>query len=79
MGEAQDALHIQIEHFTGQEIPTWVASCEPIGLVTDGDDFEESLANLQEALDVCLEDTDTVAEFNFIPSPRVVLHCAKTA
>lgn len=79
MSEAQDTLHIQIEHFTGQEEgdvghPYYVASCDPIGLVTDGDDFEELLANLQEALEVCLDDTDTVAEFNVIPNPRVVLH-----
>ncbi len=79
MREIQDTLHVQIEHFTGEEEddvghPYYVASCDAIGLVTDGSNFEELLVNLQEALAVCLEDTDTVAEFNTVPNPRVVLH-----
>ena len=79
MSEVQDTLHIQIEHFTGQEEddvghPYYVASCDPIGLVTDGSSFEELLVNLREVLELCLEDTDTVADFNVIPNPRVVLH-----
>jgi predicted RNase H-like HicB family nuclease len=80
MSEVKDTLHILVEYFTGQEEgeddvghPYYVASCDTIGLVTDGDTFEDLLANLREALDVCLEDTDTIAEFNVVPNPRVVL------
>jgi predicted RNase H-like HicB family nuclease len=40
---------------------------------TDGRTFSELLKNLEEAIAICLEDTDTVAAFNLIPNPRVKL------
>jgi predicted RNase H-like HicB family nuclease len=92
MGNPKDTLHIQIEYFTGQEEgeddvghPYYVASCDVIGLITEGDTFEELLVNLQEALDASLEEIDTIAEYNVVPDARVVLqmdmpgYYAKTA
>jgi predicted RNase H-like HicB family nuclease len=74
MQKPYDTLHIQVEHFTGQEEgeddtghPYYVASCDVIGLVTEGDTFEELLSNLQEALAASLEDVDTLAEYNVLP------------
>ena len=80
MSNPQDTLHIQIEYFTGHEEgdddvghPYYVASCDVIGLVTEGDTFEELLANLQEALDVSLEKVDTLAEYNVMPDAQIFL------
>jgi predicted RNase H-like HicB family nuclease len=53
--------------------PYYVASNDELGLVTDGQTFEELLANLREALELCLEDRDTVAELNLAKNLRVVI------
>lgn len=79
MSKPADKLIVQVEYFTGQEEgdighPYYAASCDPIGLVTDGETFEELLANLQEALAASLDGADTLAEYNVIPNPRVILH-----
>jgi predicted RNase H-like HicB family nuclease len=42
--------------------------------VTEGDTFEELLANLEEALGACLMETDTIALYNLLPDARIVLH-----
>ena len=59
-----DTLHIRVEYFTGLEEddgsgqPYYVASSDAIGLVTEGETFEELLVNLREVLSLCLEDGD---------------------
>ena len=75
MSDVRNTLVVQVEYSTEDEDygPVYVATCDDIGLVTDGRTFEELLANLREALAVCLEDTDTVTEFNLRPNPRVIL------
>jgi len=77
MSEAKETLHIRIEYFDGQDegdvgYPYYVASCDDIGLVTDGRTFEELLTNVREVLDLCFEDTDAVTEYNVVPDPRIV-------
>ena len=75
MGEIQETLSINVEYSTEDEAygPIYVAWNDQINLVTEGQTFGDLLKNLQEAIAVCLEETDTVAEFNLIPNPRVKL------
>ncbi len=74
MENIRDTLYINVEYYIDELYgPTYVASADDIGLVTDGHNFPELLKNVQEAISVCLEDTDTVKEFNLIPNPRIIL------
>ena len=70
-----EVLTIDIEYNTEDEEhgPMYIASNDRIGLVTDGRTFEELRQNLEEALAACLEDIDTIAEYNLVPNPRVEL------
>lgn len=79
MSQPQDTLTITIEYYTGKEDgleydhPYYVAHSDTIGLVTDGDTLDELLSHLQESLALCLEDVDTVREYNLQQNPRIVL------
>ena len=79
MPELKDVLTITIEYYTGKEEgleyehPYYVAHSGEIGLVTDGETLDELLTNLQEALALCLEDVDTVKEYQLKPDPRIIL------
>jgi predicted RNase H-like HicB family nuclease len=74
VSDVQATLHIDVERTFDEEYGVvYVASNDQIGLVTDGQTFEELLQNLQEAIAVCLEDTDTVTEFNLAPKPNIAL------
>jgi len=75
---AKKDLIIFIEYFNGQDegdvgYPYYVATNDDIGLVTDGKTFEELRLNLRDALDACLEDIDTLTEYNLDPNPRIEL------
>jgi predicted RNase H-like HicB family nuclease len=81
MNKVNDTLDIEIKYFTGQEegeddtgTPYYTATCVPVGLVTYGETFEELLGNIQEGLAAAMEGEDTIAIFNVIPTPRIVLH-----
>jgi predicted RNase H-like HicB family nuclease len=74
----RQTLTILVEYFDGSDegddgLPYYVATNDEIGLVTDGRTFEELRANLADALDACLGDLDTVAEYNLVANPRVEL------
>ena len=69
----QDTLYIEVEYTTEDETPVYIASNDVIGLVTEGESFEELLDNLKDALAACLEDIDTVQAYNLVAHPRVVL------
>lgn len=76
MSVVNDTIHVNVEYYTGEDeddegVPYYVASCVEIAAVTDGETFEELLANLREAIDLHLEGTDTVKQFNLIPNPRI--------
>ncbi len=70
-----EVLYIDVEYNIEDEEygPMYIATNDTIGLVTDGKTFEELRQNLKEALSVCLEDIDTLSEYNLIPNPRVEL------
>jgi len=70
-----DTLYINIEYNTEDKEygPVYIATNDIIGLVTDGETFEELRANLEEALDACLGDIDTLTTYDLIPNPRIEL------
>lgn len=80
MAEARDTLHVRVEYFTGFEegeedvgYPYYVASCEEIVAVTDGRTWNELMRNIHEMIAASLDEEDTVAVYNLIPNPRVVI------
>ena len=73
MDMAQDTLYIELEYNTEDESPVYIATNDLIGLVTEGQSFEELLDNLKDALAACLEDIDTLQAYNLVAHPRVVL------
>jgi hypothetical protein len=80
MSKARDTLHIQVEYFTGTEEgeddvghPYYVASCDEIVAVTDGQTWNELLRNINEMVTASLEGEDTIALYNLKPNPRVVI------
>ena len=78
MSEIKTLVHVNIEAFDGQEegdigYPYYVANSPELHFTTDGSTFEELLDNIQECLQLCLEDGDSVAEFSVAPDARVQL------
>jgi predicted RNase H-like HicB family nuclease len=50
----------------------WVATCEEIAVVTQGDTLDEVTANLREAVALHLEGED-LATLGFVPEPSIVI------
>jgi predicted RNase H-like HicB family nuclease len=67
----QDTVEITVEITDDEDYGTvYVASNDELGLVTDGQTFEELLDHLREVLELCLEEAE---ELNFVAAPRVIL------
>lgn len=64
----QRNIHAVIESHDGY----FVASCLEVAVVTDGSTLDETVANLREAIELCLEGEDP-AEFGLVPNPGVIL------
>ncbi|NJR12505.1 DUF1902 domain-containing protein [bacterium] len=74
MHEPRTILVIDVEYSADEaDALMYVATNDDIGLVTEGQSFEDLLHNLKEALDACLGGLDTVAEYNLVPHPQVEL------
>ena len=80
MSEPSDTLHVNVEYFTGFEEgdedvghPYYVASCEEIVAVTDGETWSELIHNIHQMIAASLEGEDTIAVYNLIPNPRVLI------
>lgn len=80
MSEPRDTLHVRVEYFSGFEEgdddvghPYYVASCEEIVAVTDGATWAELMRNIHDMIAASLEGEDTVAAYNLIPNPRVLI------
>jgi len=78
MVEPRDTIHVQVEYFDGQEegdvgYPYYVASCEEIVAVTDGRTWGELMRSIHEMITASLEDEDTIAVYNLIPNPHIVI------
>jgi hypothetical protein len=80
MTQVRDTLHVKVEYFTGQEegtedigSPYYVASCEEIVAVTDGKTWHELMGNIHTMIDASLADEDTVAIYNLVKNPRIII------
>jgi hypothetical protein len=80
VAEPRDTLHVHVEYFTGFEEgdedvghPYYVASCEEIIAVTDGETWGELMRNIHNMIAASLDGEDTVAVYNLVPNPRVVI------
>lgn len=78
MSDVRDTIHVNVEYFDGQEegdlgYPYYVASCVEITATTDGETLDELVQSVREMIELYLEDTDTIAEFNLVPNPRIVI------
>jgi predicted RNase H-like HicB family nuclease len=71
MADLRDTVYVNVEHFDDEDSAYYVASCDDLVFTTEGETFEELLANIQECLDLNLKYGDPVAEFNVVPNPRV--------
>lgn len=80
MTQPRDTLTIDVEFNTEDQDygPVYIASNDDIGLVTDGQTFEELRENLKEALDASLGDIDTIAAYNLVPNPRIEIRMLLT-
>jgi len=78
MNLPSDTLHITVEYHDGQAEdddghPYYVASCDEIVAVTDGRTWGELMKNIQDMIAALLDEEDTIAVYNLIPNPRVVV------
>ena len=80
MAEPRDTLHVNVEYFTGFEEgeddvghPYYVASCEEIVAVTDGETWADLMRNIHDMIAASLEGEDTVAVYNLVQNPRVII------
>ena len=78
MTDVQDTIYVEVEYFDGQDegdngTAYYVAHNDILHFTTDGETFEDLLKNIGEVVALCLEDTDTVAEYNLIPKPKIIV------
>ncbi|MFZ4815882.1 MAG: hypothetical protein ACOYL5_15205 [Phototrophicaceae bacterium] len=74
----RDTLHIAVEYYDGQDeggdgYPYYVASCTEFVAVTDGHTWGELLRNIHEMIAASLEGEDTVAVYNVVPHPQIII------
>jgi hypothetical protein len=78
MTQIQDTIHVHVEYFDGQDeddvgYPYYVASCQEIVAVTDGRTWNELMRNIGEMIAASLDKEDTVAMYNLVSNPRIVV------
>jgi len=78
MTQPSNTLHIRVEYHDGMEDgdvghPYYVASCDEIVAVTDGRTWSELMKNIHEMIGASLEGEDTVAIYNVIANPKIVI------
>jgi predicted RNase H-like HicB family nuclease len=78
MSTVKKTIYVSVEYFTGRDegddgVSYYVASSDDLMFTTEGETFEELLKNIRECLVLCLQDTDSVTEFNVAPDARVQL------
>lgn len=78
MSDIKDTVYVNIAYFDGLTEddtghPYYVASCDELHFVTDGETFEKMLANVRECLQLCLRDTDSITEYGVAPNAKVKL------
>lgn len=78
MNQPYDTLHVMVEYHDGQAEddtghPYYVAACQEIVAVTDGRNWGELMRNIREMIAASLEGEDTIAVYNLLPNPRIVV------
>jgi hypothetical protein len=78
MSKVKNEVQVKIEYFSGRDegdsgTPYYVAHSDDLMFTTDGETFEKLLDNIRECLILCLQDTDSVAEYGVSPDARVRL------
>jgi predicted RNase H-like HicB family nuclease len=76
MDAPQDTVYINIEYFDGNEegddgTPYYVASCNELKFITEGETFEELLTNIGECLALTLREVDSVEYYNVLPDAHI--------
>jgi len=71
-----ETLHVTVTYHDGQAEedngqPYFVAICDALNIVTEGQTLDETLKNLREALALALDEDDPIAVYNVVPHPRV--------
>ena len=71
-----DTIYVHVEYSTEDEEagPVYVASNDDLMFTTDGQTFEEMLHNVREAIALCMEDAELVAELGLIPNPQIIFN-----
>jgi hypothetical protein len=74
----RDTIHFTIEYFDGLEegdigTPYYVATAREIVAVTDAPSLDELMINIRDMLELYLDEPDTIAMYNIMPNPRVVV------
>jgi predicted RNase H-like HicB family nuclease len=78
--EIKRKVYVNVEHYSGQEEgeddlghPYYVAFSDELHFVTEGDTFEELMANIRECLLLTLHDGNSVAEFGVAPDAQITI------
>jgi predicted RNase H-like HicB family nuclease len=71
----REIVHVYVEYSTEDEEygPVYVASCLELAVVTYGKTLDELLSSLRDAIASHLSDVDTLAQYNLIPNPRIMI------
>lgn len=78
MNVVKDTVYVDVSYFDGRDEdddghPYYVASCDELHFVTEGESFEELLTNVRECLELALHDTDSISVYGVVPSAAVKL------
>lgn len=72
-----DTIHVQVEYDLEDDIgPVYTASNDDLMFATQGQTFEEMVQNVREAIALCMEDDELVAELGLVLNPRIVFSMA---
>jgi predicted RNase H-like HicB family nuclease len=81
MSQPADKIHVKVEYYNGNDegdvgYPYYVATCEEIAAVTDARTLDELFKSIRDMIAIHLEDEDTVATYNLIPEPAMIIDLA---
>lgn len=71
----REIIHVCVEYSTEDEEygPVYIASCLELDVVTHGRTIDELVGNLREAIAQLLEGVDTIAQYNLVSNPRIMM------
>jgi predicted RNase H-like HicB family nuclease len=71
----REVVHVGVEYSTEDEEygPVYIASCLELAVVAYGKTLDELLGNLRDAIASHLANVDTLAQYNLVPNPRIMI------